>query len=62
MLCSAAQFHFQHQIGKKSNIKVIMLQAFTHTRYLSCTDDTDARRGARTHDPGIKSPMLYRLS
>ncbi|KRX83179.1 hypothetical protein T06_8829 [Trichinella sp. T6] len=21
-----------------------------------------ARRGARTHDPGIKSPMLYRLS
>ncbi|KRY01987.1 hypothetical protein T4E_7231 [Trichinella pseudospiralis] len=39
-----------------------MLQAFTHTRYLSCTDDTDARRGARTHDPGIKSPMLYRLS
>ncbi len=21
-----------------------------------------AQRGARTHDPGIKSPMLYRLS
>ena len=21
-----------------------------------------ARCGARTHDPGIKSPMLYRLS
>ena len=25
-------------------------------------ENASAQRGARTHDPGIKSPMLYRLS
>ena len=27
-----------------------------------CTQNYVAQCGARTHDPGIKSPMLYRLS
>ena len=29
---------------------------------VNSTYKSNAQRGARTHDPGIKSPMLYRLS
>ncbi len=36
-------------------------QSLSHG-YLFEEDESGGPRGARTHDPRIKSPMLYRLS
>ena len=43
-------------------MQYFMCKLSTISSFLSMTEKDYAQRGARTHDPEIKSLMLYRLS